>query len=125
MPKHFTLKGNIHAISNFTGRRGGFETACLKRTRRTKGVGAGRGHGENWCERQSDFTVSTANSTVNNVIWKSGVTQCSGELPRALLREPQMNFPKLTEVNDALQPLIKGKHTLLISLILGTNLRGH
>lgn len=83
------------------------------------------GRGETWRGRRSDFTVSTAKSTVNNVIWKSGVTQCSGELPRALLCEPQMNFRKLTEVNDAFRLLIKGKHTLLISLILGTNLRGH
>ncbi|KAK9966216.1 hypothetical protein ABG768_003339, partial [Culter alburnus] len=43
------------------------------------------GRGETWRGRRSDFTVSTAKSTVNNVIWKSGVTQCSGELPRALL----------------------------------------
>lgn len=90
-----------------------------------KGALAG-GRGETWRRRRrSDFTASTAKSTVNNVIWKSGVTQCSGELPRALLCEPQMNFRKLAEVNDAFQLLIKGKHTLLISLILGTNLRGH
>ncbi len=89
-----------------------------------KGALAG-GRGETWHRRHSDFIVSTAKSTVNNVIWMSGVTQGSGELPRALLCKPQMNFRKLTEVNDAFQLLIKGKHTLLISLILGTNLRGH
>lgn len=112
-------------ISLERGGMKGFEIMCLKRGLVHKGTLAG-GQGETWRQqRSSDFKMSTAKSTVNNVIWKSRVTQGSGELPKALLCEPQMNFWKLTEVNDAFLFLIKGKLTLLISLILGTNLRGH
>lgn len=53
--------------------------------------------------------------------WRSVLESCREPCSAS----PRWTFGKLTEVNDAFQLLIKGKHTLLISLILGTNLRGH
>lgn len=102
VPNRFALKGNSHAISNHTGwafkwwAGDGKGERAREKERKTEYVWGRRGTPLALCSK--DFSVSTAKSTVNNIIWccrtNSIWNEAESPATQALHRKPLMNFGK-------------------------------